>query len=234
MCGWSSSCYPVVSLTFFAINQAVCKSKMGELRSIGGLSEWGLSMKKLVHLFLSVVSAAALLSTEASASVINGTVNLTLTGTLRVPGTGYTKVDCKAFAVLIPTTDATVSLGAAGVLAWLYSADQSANAHAGFATQFGGYSTAGSSVTGNPPSSTNAGTVTAFTCSVHVPYTFTDAVGGQSVAVMYEVSASDSGGPIGNTLSPPTYPGGHTRQVMQIALPPANGGVINLSAHLKL
>ena len=70
-----------------------------------------------------------------------------------------------------------------------------------------------------------------------MPYTFTDAVGGQSIAVMYDVSASD-GAPcnkvVGYCPAAPTYPGGHTRQVMQIDLPPPNGGVINLSANLKL
>jgi len=105
-----------------------------------------------------------------------------------VPGTGYTTANCKAYAVLIPSTQSTVTVGAAGLLSWLYSADQSANAHAGF-----DYSTAGSSVTRiKPIQGKSAGTVTAFTCVVHVPYTFTDAVGGQSIAVMYDVTASDN------------------------------------------
>jgi hypothetical protein len=186
-------------------------------------------MKSLRQSFLGVGAAVALLLTPASAAIVNGTVKLTLTGTLRVAGTGYTGINCKAYAVLIPSTDSSVS--AADVLSWLYSADQSANAHAGF-----DYSTPGSSVTGTapiPPS--NAGSVTGFTCLVDVPYNFTNAVGGQSIAVMYEVTASDKSPCVtGYCPSPPTYPGGHTRQVMQVAAPPSNGGVINLTAHLKL
>ena len=133
-------------------------------------------MKQLGLAFLGVVSAAALLSTEVSAETINGVVQITLTGTLRLAGTGYTTVDCSAHVVLIPTTASTVTLSAAGLLSWLSSAYQSANAHTGF-----DYSTAGSSISGvapNPPS--NAGSVTGFTCMVRVPYTFTNAVGGQS------------------------------------------------------
>jgi len=141
-----------------------------------------------------------------------------------VPGTGYTTANCKAYAVLIPSTQSTVTVGAAGLLSWLYSADQSANAHAGF-----DYSTAGSSVTRiKPIQGKSAGTVTAFTCVVHVPYTFTDAVGGQSIAVMYDVTASDNSPYVSGYGStgygfPPTYPGGHARQIMQIALPPSDG-----------
>jgi|SRR5271165_4514255 len=146
-------------------------------------------------------------------------------------GHGYTTVDCKAYAVLIPTTPGTVTLSGAGVLSWLYSADQSANAHAGF-----DYSTAGSSVTGiKPIQGSSAGTVTAFICAVHVPYTFTNAVGGQSMVVMYDVTASDNSPCVaGYCPFPPTYPGGHARQVMQIATPPADGGTIEVSAHPKL
>jgi len=179
-------------------------------------------MANLRHVLLSVVAAAAIWSTEANAADVNGTLKLTLTGTLRVTGTGYTAINCKAYTVLIPSTSVNVTLSAAGLLSWLYSADQSANAHAGF-----DYATAGSSVTGVKPTSSNPGSVTGFTCLVDVPYTFTDAVGAQSIAVMYDVTASDNG-------FPPKYPGGHTRQVQQIALPPTNGGVITVSASLKL
>lgn len=189
-------------------------------------------MRKLRHVLLGLLSAAAVLSAEANAATVNGTLKLTLTGTLRVAGTGYTTVDCKAYAVLIPTTDSSVTVSAAGLLSWLYSGDQSANAHAGF-----NYSTAGSSVTGTKPiQGSSAGSVTGFTCVISVPYTFTDAAGsGQSLAVMYEVQASDPGYLFPPTYNfPPTYPGGHTRQVQQIALPPANGTVTSLSAHLKL
>ena len=123
--------------------------------------------EKASHLFLSVVSAAAILSTEAGAAEVNGTLSLTLTGTLRIAGTGYTTANCKAYAVLIPSTQNTVTVSAAGLLSWLYSADQSANAHAGF-----DYVTAGSAITGvKPVQGSSAGTVTAFTCAVHVPYT---------------------------------------------------------------
>lgn len=189
-------------------------------------------MSKLRHVFLGLLSAAAVWSTEANAQTVNGTLKLTLTGTLRVAGTGYTVVNCKAYAVLIPTTASTETVSAAGVLSWLFSADQSANAHAGF-----DYSTAGSSVTGTKPvQGSSAGSVTAFTCVVNVPYTFTDAAGsGQSLAVMYEVQASDNSTcAAGYCPFPPTYPGGHTRQVQQIAVPPADGAVTSLSAHLKL
>ena len=124
-------------------------------------------MAKLRHVVLSVVSAAAILSTEAGAAEVNGTLSLTLTGTLRIAGTGYTTANCKAYAVLIPSTQNTVTVSAAGLLSWLYSADQSANAHAGF-----DYVTAGSAITGvKPVQGSSAGTVTAFTCAVHVPYT---------------------------------------------------------------
>ena len=187
-------------------------------------------MAKLRHVLLSVVSAAAIWSTEASAAEVNGTLKLTLTGTLKVAGTGYTAINCKAYTVLIPSTSSAVTLGAAGVLSWLYSADQSANAHAGFA-----YSTVGSSVTGVKPTGSNPGSVTAFTCAVDVPYTFTDAGGTQNIAVMYDVTASDNAPcSTGYCPSPPKYPGGHTRQVQQIALPPASPGTITLSASLKL
>ncbi len=188
-------------------------------------------MKKLHHVFLSIVSAAAILSTQAGATEVNGTLKLTLTGTLRVAGTGYTVANCKAYAVLIPTTDSSVTLGAAGLLSWLYSGVQSANAHAGF-----DYSTAGSSVTGiKPVPGSTAGTVTAFTCALAVPYTFTNPIGGQSMAVMYEVTATDgSSCATGYCPFPPTYPGGHTRQIMQIAVPPADPGSIVLSAKVKL
>jgi hypothetical protein len=123
-------------------------------------------------------------------------------------------------------------VSAAGVLSWLFTGDQSANAHAGF-----DYSTAGSSVTGTKPvQGSSAGSVTPFTCVVNVPYTFTDAAGsGQSLAVMYEVQASDNAScGTGYCPFPPKYPGGHTRQVQQIALPPANGTVTSLSVNLKL
>jgi hypothetical protein len=188
-------------------------------------------MKKLRYMFYGVVSAAAILSTQASAEEVTGTLTLTLKGTLRVAGTGYTTVNCKAYAVLIPSTDSSVAVGAAGLLSWLYSGDQSANAHAGF-----DYSTPGSSVTGiKPVPNSSAGTVTAFTCVVHVPYTFTNAVGGQSIAVMYDATATDNSPCVtGYCAFPPTYPGGHARQVMQIAAPPSNGGKIDLTASLKL
>ncbi len=99
-------------------------------------------MEKLRCIFLSVMSAAAILSTEAGAAEVNGTLSLTLTGTLRIAGTGYTTANCKAYAILIPSTQNSVTVSAAGLLSWLYSADQSANAHVGF-----DYVTAGSSIT---------------------------------------------------------------------------------------
>ena len=186
-------------------------------------------MKKLSYsLFLGVAAAAAIVSAAVGATVVNGTLNLTLNGTLRVAGTGYTTVNCTAHAILIPSTDSAVTVGAAGLLSWLSTADQSANAHAGF-----DYSTTGSSVTGiKPVEGSTVGTVTAFTCVVHVPYRFTDSVGGQSILVLYDVTASDNGSVFPS--SPPTYPGGHTRQVMQIAAPPSDGGTIGLSTTLKL
>jgi hypothetical protein len=187
-------------------------------------------MGKLRHVLLSVVSAAAIWSTGAQAAEVNGTLKLTLTGTLRVAGTGYTTINCKAYTVLIPSTSGNLTLSAAGVLSWLYSADQSANAHAGF-----DYSTAGSSITGVKPAGSNPGSATGFTCLVDVPYTFTNAIGGESIAVMYDVTASDNSPcAAGYCPSAPKYPGGHTRQVQQIALPPTNGGVINVAASLRL
>ena len=69
-------------------------------------------MKKLRYVFFGVVSAAAILSTQAEAQEVNGTLTLTLKGTLRVAGTGYTTVNCKAYAVLIPSIDSTVTAGA--------------------------------------------------------------------------------------------------------------------------
>ncbi len=188
-------------------------------------------MAKLHHVLLSVFAATAVLSMAANAATVNGTLKLTLTGTLNVAGSGYTTVNCKAYAVLIPTTTSAATLSAAGILSWLYSADQSSNAHAGF-----DYSTAGSSVIGvTPVSPTNPGNVSGFTCVLNVPYTFTNATGGESIAVMYDVNVSD-GMPcvIGYCPAAPKYPGGHSRQIMQIALPPQNGGAINLSASLKM
>ena len=70
---------------------------------------------------------------------------------------------------------------------------------------------------------------------IQVPYTFTNATGSESIAVMYDVSVADGGVcAVGYCPTPSKYPGGHTRQVMQIAVPPANGGVTNLSASLKM
>jgi hypothetical protein len=194
-------------------------------------SKGGQIMVELRYFLLSVLSAVAAMSTHANAQEVNGALKLTLNGTLRVEGTGYTTANCKAYAVLIPTTNSAVTVGGAGLLSWLYNADQSSNAHAGF-----DYTTGGSSITGvKPVPPTSAGRVSGFTCVVNVPYTFTNAVGGQSIAVMYDVSVSD-GSPCatGYCPFPPKYPGGHSRQVMQIAVPPSNGGVINLSANLKM
>lgn len=189
-------------------------------------------MAKRSHLLLGVAAAVAVLTTGASAGPVTGTLKITLTGTLAVAGTGYTAANCKAYALLIPATPSTTTLSAAGLLSWLYSADQSANAHAGFGT-----STAGSSVTGVPPNPGTgfAGSVTGFTCVVSVPYDFTNGTGSEDIAVMYEVSVSD-GAPCVTGYCPvaPKYPGGHTRQVMQVKAPPTNGGVTNLSASLRM
>ena len=187
-------------------------------------------MAGLSHLLLSVASAVAIVTTAANAGTVNGTLKITLTGTLSVAGTGYTAANCRAYAVLIPSITNATTLSAAGLLSWLYSADQSANAHAGFDS-----TTAGSSVTGVKPGPNTSGSVTGFTCVIQVPYTFTNATGSESIAVMYDVSVADGGVcAVGYCPTPSKYPGGHTRQVMQIAVPPANGGVTNLSASLKM
>ena len=187
-------------------------------------------MKHLGLIRLGFISAAAFLATEASADTVNGVAVVNLNGTLRVAGTGYTTIDCKAYVVLIPTTTNTVTLTTAGVLSWLYSGDQSASAHVGF-----DYSTAGSSITGVKPSSASPGSVTGFLCNIRVPYTFTNAVGGQSLAVMYEIKAKDNSPcAVGYCPFPPTYPGGHAREMMQIVAPPSNGSSISLSAQPRL
>jgi hypothetical protein len=187
-------------------------------------------MKHLALICSGFISAAALLTTEASAETVNGVAVVNLTGGLRVAGTGYTTVDCKAYVLLIPTTTNTVTLTTAGVLSWLYSGDQSASAHVGF-----DYLTAGSTITGVKPSSSSAGSVSGFHCNIRVPYTFTNAVGGQSLAVMYEVKAKDNSPCVqGYCAFPPTYPGGHAREMMEIVAPPANGGTISLSAQPRL
>ena len=130
-------------------------------------------MMKLQKVLFSVLSAAAVLSTDANAASLSGTLTLTLTGTLRVVGTGYTAANCSATAALIPTISSTETLGGAGLLSWLLSADQSAKAHAGF-----DYSTSGSSVSGvKPIPGSSAGNVTGFKCVVNVPYTFTNPAG---------------------------------------------------------
>ena len=194
-------------------------------------------MAKRSHLLLGVAAAAAVLTTGASAATVNGTLKITITGTLSVAGTGYTAANCNALALLIPAIDNAATLSGAGLLSWLYSADQSANAHAAFGVMGIGGSTPGSSVTGVPPNpATGAvGSVSGFTCVITVPYTFTNATaaGTENIAIMYNASASDPGAYY-PTFAPPKYPGGHTRQLMQVKLPPANGTVTNLSANVKL
>lgn len=187
-------------------------------------------------LLVGASTCCAFFSWPANAAVVEGTLTVKLTGTLRVAGKGYTSVDCKARAVLIPTTGSSVTIGTATLLPWLQSGVHSSSGHAGFAN-----STEGSSVVGETPTSTTAGSVTGFTCKVVVPYRFSNASdSGQSIAVVFEVSASDPGAwisPGGNvppSFVPPSYPGGSTTQVKQIALPPANPGVISITSGVKL
>lgn len=131
-----------------------------------------------------------------------------------------------------------MTVSTAGLLSWLNVANQSRTANVSF-----DHTTDGSSINGTAPTYntyhqvTSPGSVTGFTCVITVPYNFANTNNNESLAVMYSVSASD-GAPCLKTAGycpfPPTFPGGSQRQVLQIALPPQNGGIVNVSQNVTL
>lgn len=187
-------------------------------------------MNRTARLLLAASLAAPWVSEPADAATLSGTLTMTINVTLRVPGKGYTMVNCSAHAYLVPPTGATVNLSATLPFSWMSrAATQSSNAVASHA-----YKTTGSTIAGTPPTPTSAGTVTAAKCVVTVPYTFSNPNASlQNIAVVYSATVTDPGAIVSGALVFPGHPGGKTKQVVQIAAPPA-GGAIAATANITL